>query len=81
MITKDGSHSFHRDLWVSYLTHVQGGLGGEIKMMKIKSNKVSIVRAHSQGSFLLVNPPIPISSLTLVVLESLQLLFMYDCFA
>ena len=40
MITKDGSHSSHRDLWVS--NNVQGG-GGEMNMMKIKSNKVSIV--------------------------------------
>ena len=30
--------------------------------VKIKSNKVSFVRAHSQGSFLLVNPSIPTSS-------------------
>ena len=30
---------------------MQGG-GGEMTMMKIKSNKQSIVRAHSQGSFL-----------------------------
>ena len=33
-----------------------------MNMMKIKSNKVSIVRAHSQGSFLLVTPSIPTSS-------------------
>ena len=40
---------------------MKGG-GGEINMMKIKSNKQSIVRAHSQGSFLLVNPSIPTTS-------------------
>ena len=33
-----------------------------MNMMKIKSDKVSIVRAHSQGSFLLMNPSIPTSS-------------------
>ena len=33
-----------------------------MNVMKIKSdNKVSIVQAHSQGSFLLVNPSIPTS--------------------
>ena len=47
------------------------GLGEEMNMIKIKSNKVSIVRAHSQGSFLLVNPSIPTSSLAVVVFESL----------
>ena len=41
-----------------------------MNIMKIKSNKVSIVRAHSQGSFLLVNPCIP-TYFSLVVLESL----------
>ena len=41
-----------------------------MNIMKIKSNKVSIVRAHSQGSFLLVNPSIP-TYFSLVVLESL----------
>ena len=30
-----------------------------MKVMKIKSDKVSIVQAHFQGSFLLVNPSIP----------------------
>ena len=44
-----------------------------MNIMKIKSNKVSIVRAHSQGSFLLVNPSIP-TYFSLVVLESLYLL-------
>ena len=33
-----------------------------MNMMKIKSKKQSIVGAHSQGSFLLVNPHIPTSS-------------------
>ena len=33
--------------------------GGEMKVMKIKSDKVSIVQAHFQGSFLLVNQSIP----------------------
>ena len=37
VITKDGSYSSHQGLWVSYLTHVQGG-GGEMNMMKIKGN-------------------------------------------
>ena len=33
-----------------------------MNVMKIKSdNKVSIVQAHSQGSFLLMNPSIPTS--------------------
>ena len=32
-----------------------------MNVMKIKSDKVSIVQAHSQGSFLLVNPSIPTS--------------------
>ena len=45
-----------------------------MNVMKIKSdNKVSIVQAHSQGSFLLVNPSIPTSSLALVVLGSLYI--------
>ena len=30
-------------------------------MMKIKSNKVSVVCAHSQGAFLLMNPSIQTS--------------------
>ena len=33
----------------------------ESNVMKIKSDKVSIVQTHSQGSFLLVNPSIPTS--------------------
>ena len=41
-----------------------------MNIMKIKSNKVSIVRAHSQGSFLLVNPSI-LTYFSLVGLESL----------
>ena len=44
-----------------------------MNVMKIKSDKVSIVQAHSQGSFLLVNPSIPTSSLALVVLGSLYI--------
>ena len=43
----------------------------EMNLMKIKSNKVFIVQPHSQGSFLLVNPSIPTSSLALVVLGGL----------
>ena len=43
--------------------------GGEMNVMKIKSdNKVSIVQAHSQGSFLLVNPSIPTSYSHMTVL-------------
>ena len=34
----------------------------EMNMMKIESNKQSIVRAYSQGSLLLINPSIPTSS-------------------
>ena len=33
-----------------------------MNMMKIKSNEVSVVRVHSQGSFLLMNPSTPASS-------------------
>ena len=33
-----------------------------MNMMKIKSIKVSVVRAHSQGSFLPMNPSTPASS-------------------
>ena len=37
-------------------------------MTKIKSDEVSIVQAHSQGFFLLVNPPIRTSCPALVEL-------------
>ena len=46
--------------------------------VKIKSNKVSMVQAHSQGSFLLMNPSIFQPCLTLVVSGSLTLI---DSFA
>ena len=46
-----------------YLTkHMCKKGGGEMNMMKIKSNQVSVVRAHSQGPLLLLNPSIPTSS-------------------
>ena len=52
------------------LTHVQGG--GEMNMMKMKSDKVSVV--HSQCFSLLVNPSIPTSYPALVELGSLTLI-------
>ena len=63
-----GSHSFHRVISVGILFNMCKE--ERMNIMKIKSNKVSIVRAHSQGSFLLVNPSIP-TYFSLVVLESL----------
>ena len=54
------------------LTHVQEG--GEVNMMKMKSHKISIVEAHSQGFFLLMNPFIPTSCPALVELGSLTLI-------
>ena len=45
-----------------------------MNMMKIKSNKQSIVQAHSEGFFLLVNSSIPTSCLALVELGSLTLI-------
>ena len=41
-----------------------------MNMMKIKSNKQSIVRANIQGSFLLVNPSIPTLSRSCCVRKS-----------
>ena len=43
-------------------------------MKKMKSDKVSIVQAHSQGFFLLVSPSIPMSCPALVELGSLTLI-------
>jgi len=54
------------------LTQVQEG--GEMNMMKMKSDKVFIVQAYSQGFFLLVNPSIPTSYPALVELGSLTLI-------
>ena len=48
--------------------------GEEMNMMKIKSDKVSVVQAHSQGFFLLVNPSIPTSCHALVELGRLTLI-------
>ena len=42
--------------------------GGETNVMKINSDKESTVQAHSQGSFLLVNPSIPTSYSHMTVL-------------
>ena len=56
---------------------MKGG-GEEINMMKIKSNKQSIVRAHSQGSFLLVNPSIPTSSRSCCVRKFLTVLLEFE---
>ena len=43
-------------------------------MMKMKSDKISIVQAHSQGFFLLVSPSIPASCPAIVELGSLTLI-------
>ena len=60
--TQDGSHSFHRDLWVSYKTHVQGG--GEMNMMKIKVTRYlmfrSILRVLSYSRILPFQPLVPL---------------------
>ena len=56
---------------------MQGG-GRDEHDVKIKSNKQSTVSAHSQGSFLLMNPSIFQPCLALVVSGSLTLI---DSFA
>ena len=56
---------------------MQGG-GRDEHDVKIKSNKQSTVWAHSQGSFLLMNPSIFQPCLALVVSGSLTLI---DSFA
>ena len=48
-----------------------------MNMMKMKSDKVSFVQAHSQVFFLLVNPSIPTSCPALVELGSLTLIHIY----
>ena len=55
----------------------------ESNVMKIKSDKVSIVQTHSQGSFLLVNPSIPTSifSRSCCVGKFITLIHIWVCFA
>ena len=65
MIAKDEGHSSHKDLWV--LLNICARRRRD-ENDENKKHKVSIVQAHSQGSFLLMNPSIPTSCLALVVL-------------
>ena len=43
LITKDGSHSSYKDLWVSCFKHMCKGGGDEMNMMKMKSAKVYLL--------------------------------------
>ena len=52
LITKGGSHSSHKDLWVSYLTHAQRRRRRDEHDENEKCQGISTVQPRCQGSFL-----------------------------
>ena len=60
-ITKDGSQVYNMEICRYLIKHMLGGRRDEHDV-KLKGNMVSILQAHSQSSFLLVNPSISTSS-------------------